>query len=129
MSVLGKLWTDEAGFIISAELVLVATLLVVGMIVGLTILRNQAVQELGDLAAAFGIQSQGYWFPGTIKETTISGVGYTIAITDGSNYEDALDACQTGTASADADGSPPSGMSVTSPPPNGTAAHSTGEDS
>ena len=58
-----KLWKDEQGFIISAELVLVATLLVIGMIVGLTILRNQVVQELGDLAMAIGMLSQGYWYP------------------------------------------------------------------
>ena len=101
MYVLGKLWTDEAGFVVSAELVLVATLLVLGMIVGLTILRNQVAQELGDLAQAFGIQSQGYWFPGTFKQTTIQGAAFTIAITDGSNYEDALDACQPANASAD----------------------------
>ena len=124
---LGKLWTDEAGFVVSAELVIVATLLVVGMIVGLTILRNQVAQELGDLAQAFGMQSQGYWFPGTIKQATIGGIAFTIATTDGSNYEDALDACQTG--SADPGGSPPGGMSVSSPTPGGQTAHQTGEES
>ena len=59
MKLLRKLWKDEAGFIISAELVLVATMLVIGMIVGLTVLRNQVVQELGDLGAALGMISQG----------------------------------------------------------------------
>jgi hypothetical protein len=51
------------------------------------------------------------------------------ATTDGSNYEDSLDACQTGTPSADAPGSPPAGMSVLSPIPNDTPAHGTGEES
>lgn len=64
MKLLRKLWKDEAGFIISAELVLVATMLVIGMIVGLTVLRNQVVQELGDLGAALGMISQGYEYTG-----------------------------------------------------------------
>ena len=44
MKMFRKLWKDEAGFIVSAELVLVATMLVIGMIVGLTVVRNQVVQ-------------------------------------------------------------------------------------
>jgi hypothetical protein len=119
-----KLWSDEQGFIISAELVLVATLLVIGMIVGLVILRNQVVQELGDLAGAIGMLSQGYWYPGVEKDDGTS----IFAQTDGSNYEDALDACQTANGSADSDGEPPAGMSVTSPIPNFTATHTPGEE-
>ena len=119
-----KLWNDERGFIISAELVLVATILVIGMIVGLTILRNQVVQELGDLGAAIGMLSQGYWYPGVEKDDGTS----VFAVTDGSNYEDALDACQTATGSADSDGEPPAGMSVTTPIPNGTDPHTPGEE-
>ncbi len=64
---LRKLWNDEAGFIVSAELVLAATILVIGMIVGLTVLRNQVVQELADLGAALGMISQGYEYTGVIK--------------------------------------------------------------
>jgi hypothetical protein len=124
MQVLRKLWADEAGFIVSAELVLVATMLVIGMIVGLTILRNQVVQELGDLAMAIGMISQGYWYPGVEKDDGTS----IFAQTDGSNYEDALDACQTATASQDPDGEPPAGISVTSPVPNFTPVHTPGEE-
>jgi hypothetical protein len=105
--------------------VLVATLLVIGMIVGLTVLRNQVVQELGDLAMAIGMISQGYWYPGVEK---IEGDS-VFAQTDGSNYEDALDACQTATGSTDVDGIPPAGISVTSPIPNNTPTHQPGEDS
>jgi hypothetical protein len=122
MHVLSKLWTDEAGFIVSAELVLVATLLVLGMIVGLTILRNQVVQELADLGQAIGMLSQGYWYPGVEK----SEGGTVFAVTDGSNYEDALDACQTG--AEDTANLPPGGMSVTSPSPNGIDDHDIGEE-
>jgi len=46
---LRTLLNDEAGFIVSAELVLVATILVIGMIVGLSEVQHAVVQELGDL--------------------------------------------------------------------------------
>ena len=52
MKLFRKLWADEAGFIISAELVLVATIVVIGLIVGLTVLRNSIVQELIDASQA-----------------------------------------------------------------------------
>ena len=62
---LRKLWNDEAGFIISAELVLVATILVIGMIVGLVAFRDQVVQEFGDLATAVGRLNQSYRYSGS----------------------------------------------------------------
>ena len=34
MKLLRRLWTDEAGFVVSTELVLVATVLVIGLLVG-----------------------------------------------------------------------------------------------
>lgn len=36
MKMLHRLWNDEDGFVISAELVLVATIVVIGLILGLT---------------------------------------------------------------------------------------------
>lgn len=116
MKMFRKLWKDEAGFIISAELVLVATMLVIGMIVGLTVLRNQVVQELGDLGAALGMISQGYEYTGTQK---VDGA-VTFAITDGSGWDDLLDECQRlagGGAGADVSGGEPSEISVTTPLP------------
>ena len=41
---------DEAGVIVSAEIVLVATILVLGMIVGLVELQTAVVSELADLS-------------------------------------------------------------------------------
>ena len=88
MQVFRRLWTDEAGFVISTELVLVATILVIGMIVGLTELRNQVVEELVDVSQAIGSLSQTYAYTGVGK----SGVAYT----DGSYYNDLVDFCQSG---------------------------------
>jgi hypothetical protein len=83
---LRKLWSDEAGFVISAELVLVATILVIGLIVGLVAVRNQVVEELVDVGQAIGNLSQSYAFGGIFK----GGMAYT----DGGSYKDVVDFCQ-----------------------------------
>jgi Flp pilus assembly pilin Flp len=116
MKLLRKLWKDEAGFIVSAELVLVATMLVIGMIVGLTVVRNQVVQELGDLGAALGMISQGYEYTGVSKADATT----TFAVTDGSGWDDLIDECQTelgGAGGADISGGEPSEISVRNPLP------------
>lgn len=87
MQVLHRLWADENGFVISSELVLVGTLLVLGMIVGLTELRNQVVQELADLAVAIGRVSQTYTY------STVTG---HTAATAGSQFQDLTDYCDDG---------------------------------
>ncbi len=116
MKLFRKLWKDEAGFIVSAELVLVATMLVIGMIVGLTVVRNQVVQELGDLGAALGMISQGYEYTGVSKADTTT----TFAVTDGSGWDDLIDECQNelgGAAGSDISGGAPSEISVRTPLP------------
>ena len=55
-----KLMNDEAGFIVSAELVLVATICVLGMIVGLSELAWNVNEELEDVGAAFNCVDQSY---------------------------------------------------------------------
>ena len=62
MSLVRRLWADEAGFIISAELCLVATIVVIGLIVGLVTLRNQVVQELIAVGEAIGSINTSYAF-------------------------------------------------------------------
>jgi hypothetical protein len=101
MSLFRKLWADQAGFIISAELILVATILVIGLIVGLVVVRNQVVQELVDVGQAIGSLSQTYAFAGTHK----CGVG----LTDGSFYTDKADFCQ---SQGQSPGSEPGGITV-----------------
>lgn len=64
-----KLWNDEVGAIVSAEVVLVATILVIGMIVGLSSLRNSVVAELADVGASIGDIDQGYSY------TNVTGHG------------------------------------------------------
>lgn len=46
-----KLAGDEAGFVITAELVLVLTIAVLAMVVGLTAVRDSITQEMNDYVA------------------------------------------------------------------------------
>ena len=85
-----QLLNDEAGFIISAELVLVATLLVIGLIVGLSEVQHAIVSELNDVADAIGELNQSYSFSGFHK-TDQGGVVH--AVTYGSDFEDQRDEC------------------------------------
>lgn len=84
MKTLKSLWNDEAGFIVSTELVLIATILVLGMIVGLTTLRNDVVAELADVAGAIGDLSQDYHYSGVLGHSSW---------TNGSTYQDNEDFC------------------------------------
>ena len=62
---LAKLWNDEAGFIVSAELVLVSTITVLGMVVGLSELSHNINQELEDVGSAFASIQQSYDYCGS----------------------------------------------------------------
>lgn len=81
---LSQLFEDEAGFIVSAELVLVSTILVLGMVVGLAELSNGINQELEDVGSAFGSLNQSFTFSG------FRGHKGSIA---GSNFKDYADFC------------------------------------
>ena len=55
---------DEAGFIVSAELVLISTITVIGMVVGLSEVAIGVNNELEDVGSAFGALNQSYHFAG-----------------------------------------------------------------
>ena len=102
MKMLRRIWKDEAGFVVSTELVLVATSLGIGMVVGLSTVRDAVVQELGDVALAIGNINQSY---------TYSGVTGCDASTAGSFFADLFDHCDQ--AGLDDSGGEPAGMDVT----------------
>ena len=99
MHLLKQLWADEAGAIISAELILVVTILVLGMVVGLTTLRDQVIQELGDVALAIASINQSFSFSGATGHHSS---------TAGSIFVDLLDDCD----GADSDGCEPACIDV-----------------
>jgi Flp pilus assembly pilin Flp len=84
-TLLTKLWADEAGFLISGELVLVATILVLGMVVGLSEVSHAINQELEDVASAFGSVNQSYRYGGLFGRGRGSNRG--------SGYNDSWDDC------------------------------------
>ena len=87
-----RLLHDDAGFIVSAELVLVATILVIGMIVGLSEVQHAVVQELNDVGDAIGSLNQSYSFSGFSKKKSFGGGGVA-AFTNGSAFVDLTDDC------------------------------------
>jgi hypothetical protein len=84
-----QLLRDEGGFIVSAELVLVATILVIGMIVGLSEIQHAVVSELNDVGDAIGSVNQSFCFSGFHKRD-YNGIH---ALTYGSGFRDTFDAC------------------------------------
>lgn len=84
MNVWKRLGNDETGFVVSTELVLIATVLVIGMLVGLVSVRDQVVQELADIAAAVSDIDQSYDYTGH--------TGHTSHVA-GSDFKDRTDFC------------------------------------
>jgi Flp pilus assembly pilin Flp len=84
MTCFNQLLNDENGFIVSAELVLVSTIVVLGMIVGLAELSLNINNELEDVGSAFSSINQGY-------ETC--GLNGHKGSTRGSNFRDQRDYC------------------------------------
>jgi Flp pilus assembly pilin Flp len=95
-SMLKKFWNDEAGFVVTVEMILVATVLVIGLVSGLTLLRDAILGELSDTAASFGNMNQ---------TVAIAGMTYADgAETSGSAsslYQDATEALTDAASGAD----------------------------
>lgn len=84
-----RIWREDEGFVASADLVLVTTVVVLGMLVGLVTLRDQVLQELGDVATAVGQLNQSY------SVASFTTAGFSVA---GSSFADQSDFCELGTA-------------------------------
>ncbi|MCA9138859.1 MAG: hypothetical protein KDB00_18940 [Planctomycetales bacterium] len=76
------LWRDDRGFVVSVELILIITILVIGLIAGLTALRDAIVSELTDVARSVQGMNQSFG---------INGVAGAAANTAGSGFIDATD--------------------------------------
>lgn len=60
MAIAANFWNDENGAIISAELVLVLSILVLGMVAGLSTFRDAILLEYVDMSYAIGSINQSY---------------------------------------------------------------------
>jgi Flp pilus assembly pilin Flp len=66
MSKLARMWFDDRGAVIATEYLFVVTILVIGIIVGLSNLRSALNAELTELGNAILALSQGYTIQGEI---------------------------------------------------------------
>ena len=96
---LTRLVQDEAGFVVSAELVLIATLLVIGLIVGLSSIQHALNAELNDVGDAIGNLNQSYRFTGFSKLKH----GRAASFTRGSYFRDTMDECDNDQCMIDCD--------------------------
>ena len=90
---LRNLWNDDFGAIISAELVLVMTIVVLGVIVGLSEVAVAVNTELNDVSNAIGALNQNYFFTG-FHATASKKKSYVY----GSKFHDMVDDCDTNTS-------------------------------
>ncbi|QDU99210.1 Flp family type IVb pilin [Lignipirellula cremea] len=84
MLLLKRLWNDEVGAVVSIELVLIGTVLLLGVMVGLGALRDSVNNELADVGGAIDEINQSY----IVNSVT----GHSISV-GGSQFVDALDFC------------------------------------
>ena len=82
------LWHDEHGVILSTEIVIVGSVLVVGLITGMVSLQEAVNTEMSDLAGAIGSLDQSYSYSGQV--TTRKKCQ---ASTAGSCFRDQPDCC------------------------------------
>ena len=88
-----KLFNDEAGFIISAELCLCITIMFCGCCVGLVMIRDALVQELGDVSEMIGAVDQSYNYRSVHAEGAVPGLPGAHARCSGSGFNDDNDDC------------------------------------
>ncbi|HTN76098.1 MAG TPA: hypothetical protein VL096_12655 [Pirellulaceae bacterium] len=62
---LKNLWNDEGGAILTIEIVLVMTILVIALVTGLSSLRDGIITELSDVGQAIGNADQSFTVGGT----------------------------------------------------------------
>lgn len=84
-SIFTQLLNDENGFLMSAELILIGTIVVIGLVVGLSEISFAINNELEDVASAFGSMNQSYRTSG-VHSRGKGGVG-------GSGFGDSSDDC------------------------------------
>ena len=88
---LNKLFRDESGVIISAELALVLTIAVLAMVVGLSEVAVAVNAELNDISNAVGSLNQTFSYTGFRGND--SGTGKLKSKVAGSKFNDGADDC------------------------------------
>ena len=88
-------WNDEAGLIVSTELVLILTICVLGTIVGLSSVILSVNEEILDTAHAIGVLNQSFGFTGFAG---CNKGGNPVTYTFGAVNTDGVDDCDCATS-------------------------------
>lgn len=86
-----RLWNDESGVVVSAELALILTIAVLAIIVGLSEVAIAINTELNDISNAFGALDQSYFYTGQTAHDR--GFGKLKSFIAGSRFHDRVDDC------------------------------------
>ena len=81
---LKNIWSDESGALLSVELILLMVITVIGITVGMVVLRDAIVTELQDLAAAINSVDAGFGW-GQLEYGSATSSAYV----NGSTYNSA----------------------------------------
>ncbi len=113
--IIQRIWRDERGFVNTTDVMLMTTILGIGMIVGIVMLRNQVVQEFTDVGSAVGALNQTYVYSERISDFTLPDAANWLGVhfVNKSNYADEKDFGDV----PDPIGAEPGGISVRSPAP------------
>jgi hypothetical protein len=110
---LAAFYRNQRGILASLEVILMATIVIIGVVVGLATYRDAVVQELGDTSAAVAEHSQAYEYNAVEQMGAIDNMSFDYEIS-GASYVDTLNVGQA--AHPDPPGLPPMGIMVQEPP-------------
>lgn len=86
-----KLFNDEAGFVVSAELALIVTLIFTAVAVGVAVARDALVSEYNDISEMIGTMDQTYNVQGQRVQDGAGGKDH--GANKGMGYNDQADIC------------------------------------
>jgi hypothetical protein len=107
---------SQGGFIVTIELLILATVLVLGLIVGWTSLRDSVLAELGDLSESIGSLNQGYQITSVINNAKTASTAGS-AFTDLADDRTSSDLIDTNSGNSEAE------YTFTAPPATGETAN------
>lgn len=81
-----SLWLDESGALLSAELILLLVIVVIGLIVGMVALRDQINAQLVEVGTAIAAIDPGYFYSGVVYTAEATMNTTTVAEVNGSAF-------------------------------------------
>ena len=86
MSLLKQLWNDETGAVLSAELIMVTSILVAGLASGLSQIRNSMLSEMSNVSNMISSVNQSYTYAGAHGSASSTAGSYYIDQTAQNQY-------------------------------------------